>query len=344
MNSSDSISSAPLRGLSQIFACLMLVSCPQASPRQVTPPPPPVTPPVSSQITSVNLTVSSISVESGKTVELNANVEGTGSFDPSIMWSLIGGDGFILSGDTGPKVTLTAPIVTGASEVIVRATAKADEGKFSQIKISAAPPIAPLVVGSVLVGPCKFERTNPPGCPNFVTNIVDILVHIDTKYQIKSVKAQILGTQVSGDLVIDQNYSLYCDKCWKVDLDFKGFPRGFYTAQVFAEDIQGNTSTASTVFLRNEYPKLTVNQPTANVINSSPVSFDATCTDDAPGCIIGISTAPALDIPSQILFLTSGSKLSTTLNFPSGFDTTLYIVALDSDSGRTVAERRITIP
>ena len=95
------------------------------------PPSPPPAP--SSTITGIIVTPPVATIFIGGTLNLTGLVIGTGSFDPTVNWSIQSGGGTI-SGTSGPAVTFTAAAVAGTT--IIRATAAGDPTVFADATVT----------------------------------------------------------------------------------------------------------------------------------------------------------------------------------------------------------------
>jgi hypothetical protein len=96
------------------------------------------------KITGIDANATPSTIASGATSSLTATVTGTGAFNPSVNWSIMSGDGS-LSSNTGSSVTYTAPTVTSATTVQIKATAAGDSSisKTLQVTVQAASPPPP---------------------------------------------------------------------------------------------------------------------------------------------------------------------------------------------------------
>ena len=98
----------------------------------------------SDKITGINATASPTNINSSATSSLSATVTGTGVFSSGVNWSILAGGGS-LSSNTGAKVTYTAPSVTSATTVQVKATAAGDSGVSQTLNLSIAPAIPAII-------------------------------------------------------------------------------------------------------------------------------------------------------------------------------------------------------
>jgi hypothetical protein len=106
-----------------IFAPLLaatLVACP---------------PNATDKITGIDATATPTSISSGSTSSLNATVTGTGTFNSGVNWSITSGGGS-LSGVSGLSVIYTAPTVTSATTVQIKAAAAGDSSITKALQVS----------------------------------------------------------------------------------------------------------------------------------------------------------------------------------------------------------------
>jgi hypothetical protein len=89
-----------------------------------------------SVVTGVSVT-GNTSLASGAATTLFASVSGSGSYSPSVNWSVVSGGGSVSSG-TGSTVTYTAPIVGSNSTAVIRATSAQDASKSGSVSVSIA--------------------------------------------------------------------------------------------------------------------------------------------------------------------------------------------------------------
>jgi hypothetical protein len=92
-----------------------------------------------SKVTGIDASATPATVPSGGISSLVATVTGTGSFSPGVNWSITSGGGS-LSSSTGSSVTYTAPTVTSATTVQIKAAAAGDSSisKALQVSVSAS--------------------------------------------------------------------------------------------------------------------------------------------------------------------------------------------------------------
>ena len=114
-------------------------------------------------ITSITANANPTSVPSGSTSSLSATVNGTGTFNPGVSWSIVSGGGS-LSSNSGANVTYTAPTVTVQTAVQVKAVATGD-ATFSQ---TLALTVMPVVAGTkpVISGFTATPTSVPTGGGN----------------------------------------------------------------------------------------------------------------------------------------------------------------------------------
>ena len=128
----------------------------------------------SDTITSVAVSPASAAITTGGTVALTATVNGSGSFDSTVNWTVQSGGG-TLSANTGPTVSYTAPTAEG--NAVVRASAAGDLNKFTDVTITIS---QASIVTSVSVSPASASLTagaavtlsaTVAGTGNFATGI-----------------------------------------------------------------------------------------------------------------------------------------------------------------------------
>lgn len=90
---------------------------------------------ITSSITSVNTTASVSTINEGTTSILTAIVNGVGSYNNKVTWSIVSGGGSLLNA-TDTQVNYLAPSVTADSTATVRATAVGDTTKSSDISLT----------------------------------------------------------------------------------------------------------------------------------------------------------------------------------------------------------------
>jgi hypothetical protein len=254
---------------------LTLAGCP-GSPVNSPPPPinpsPPVNPPGS--ITGVDVQASTPEVTSGSQIAMTATVMGTGSFDPSVIWSIDFGGGS-LSSSTGSSVTYIAPVVTGTIRVIIRIAAKADPNKFLLFKPLVAPVAGYPINAQIFLPGCLNEGVpNCEGTPEHPAgNSVKVVVTVASTFEVASVVASVTGTGVSAPLVYGTNSypcqtpgGISCPPAFTAQLDLTPLTRGTFTLQVVATDTRGNTSTVSSEFVVDRPPTLQITQPTDGTV------------------------------------------------------------------------------
>jgi hypothetical protein len=118
-----------IKALLVTFLGIMLVACPTKD---------------SDKITGINATASPTNINSSANSSLSATVTGTGVFNSGVNWSIVSGGGS-LSSNTGATVTYTAPSVTTATTVQVKATAAGDSNVSQTLNLSIAP-VKPAII------------------------------------------------------------------------------------------------------------------------------------------------------------------------------------------------------
>jgi C1A family cysteine protease len=115
-----------------------LVACPIKDPPNIT-----------DKIRGIEASATPASIASGATSSLVATVSGIGTFNTSVNWSIASGGGS-LSSNTGGSVTYTAPTVTSAITVQIKAAAAGDSSisKSLQISVQVGTPGADPLVGA----------------------------------------------------------------------------------------------------------------------------------------------------------------------------------------------------
>lgn len=145
------------------FLALALVACPVKDPPNVT-----------DKITGIEASATPTSIGSGATSSLVATVSGTGTFNANVNWSIVSGGGS-LSGSTGGSVTYTAPTVTSATTVQIKAAAVGDLNisKLLQISVQVVTPgNDPLVEANAWKAPIPTdaEQVSPDEFKNRVAS------------------------------------------------------------------------------------------------------------------------------------------------------------------------------
>jgi hypothetical protein len=95
-------------------------------------------------ITGVTASANPTTIYSGGSVSLNAKVNGTGTFNPNITWSITAGGGS-LSNTSGTNVTYTAPSVAAASTVQIKATAAGDVNSSQTLNLNITPTLPAMI-------------------------------------------------------------------------------------------------------------------------------------------------------------------------------------------------------
>jgi hypothetical protein len=95
-------------------------------------------------ITGVTASANPTTIYSGGSVSLNAKVNGTGTFNPNITWSITAGGGS-LSSTSGTNVTYTAPSVAAASTVQIKATAAGDVNSSQTLNLNITPTLPAMI-------------------------------------------------------------------------------------------------------------------------------------------------------------------------------------------------------
>ena len=90
------------------------------------------------KITNINAVATPSTVTSAGSSSLNATVNGTGTFNQSVNWSVVSGGG-TLSSSTGASVTYTAPIVSSSTTVQIKAAAVSDSSVSKTLLITVQP-------------------------------------------------------------------------------------------------------------------------------------------------------------------------------------------------------------
>jgi alpha-tubulin suppressor-like RCC1 family protein len=110
-----------------------------------------VNPPlVGSSVTGVEVSPAASTLTSGSSLSLTAHVTGTNNPAQGVLWSIVSGGG-TLSAATGSPILYTAPTVSSASTVLVRASSAQDLGHFRDVEISLDPAPTPAGITSVNV-------------------------------------------------------------------------------------------------------------------------------------------------------------------------------------------------
>lgn len=91
-----------------------------------------------STITSVTATATPNAIQSNQTSTVAATVNGTGPFNTAVTWSIVSGGG-TLANPASNSTTYTAPTVTVATAVTLKATANGDTTKSTNVTINVAP-------------------------------------------------------------------------------------------------------------------------------------------------------------------------------------------------------------
>ena len=89
-------------------------------------------------ITSITANANPTSVPSGSTSSLSATVNGTGTFNPAVTWSIVSGGGN-LSSNSGANVTYTAPTVTIQTTAQIKASAAGDVNFSKTLTLTVTP-------------------------------------------------------------------------------------------------------------------------------------------------------------------------------------------------------------
>ncbi|KFE66557.1 hypothetical protein [Hyalangium minutum] len=88
-------------------------------------------------VTGVSVTADAPRIAPDGTVRLVATVQGTGSIDPAVTWSIEQGGGS-LSSDDGAEVIYRAPAAPDAPEALIRATSRSDPAQSATVLLTIA--------------------------------------------------------------------------------------------------------------------------------------------------------------------------------------------------------------
>ena len=93
---------------------------------------------IDTTITSMTAAANPTTIPSGGTSSLSATLTGTGTFNPTVNWSIISGGGS-LSNNSGSSLTYTAPTVTTQTTVQIKAVAAGEPKATQTLTITVTP-------------------------------------------------------------------------------------------------------------------------------------------------------------------------------------------------------------
>jgi pimeloyl-ACP methyl ester carboxylesterase len=96
---------------------------------------------------SITISTPQTTLQSGSSIVLNASVSNGGTSDLGIAWGVLSGGG-VLSSDTGASVSFTAPNVTSATKVQIKAALKQNPNTFVVVDLTVNPKSAVTVTVS----------------------------------------------------------------------------------------------------------------------------------------------------------------------------------------------------
>lgn len=189
----------------------------------------------SDKITGINATASPTNITSGATSSLSATVTGTGVFSSGVNWSILVGGGS-LSSNTGAKVTYTAPSVTSATTVQVKASAAGDSNVSQTLNLSIAPAIPAVIPETTKVinadtraalsafdkttGTMRFSQSTP-ALANFKAN--DVLVSEPSSVAPNGYLRKVVSVRTEGsDVVLETTQANLTDAVSQGTLEANG--------------------------------------------------------------------------------------------------------------------------
>jgi hypothetical protein len=152
-------------------------------------------------------------------------------------------------------------------------------------------PITPTISLSGAAAPINM-RLEIPTPPNWlVSDSVYLYVNVGSSYKLSSVTADLDGNQIA--LHYDPRRSCGLPPChdYLGNLSLAGRPSGPYPLTITATDTMGNVATLPVTVVHDNPPVVKVAKPTDSSIALPTIPYDATCTDDLPGCAVQLEVA-----------------------------------------------------
>lgn len=109
-----------------------------------------------SAILSVEVNAPNSNMNAGASQTISATVNGTGTFNPAITWTLESGTG-TLSNQTNSSVTFKAPSLNSLSTTVVRAVSLQDPSKFASVTLNIAANPANSSIAGVSIAASKVN-------------------------------------------------------------------------------------------------------------------------------------------------------------------------------------------
>jgi hypothetical protein len=127
-------------------------------------------------VNAITITATSEMVRSGRSLELNATVTGSGNTD--LNWRIASGIG-VLSTEHGAAVQFTAPLIRESSFTIIEATSALDATKKGTYKINVQSFVNTSSEARITVWSFALTVRYPPGGTTSVGNLVTAAIAIE---------------------------------------------------------------------------------------------------------------------------------------------------------------------